>query len=81
MERDRQKLKMATKHWNAGEAGCGSLAVGLKREIDKLEIGDRLQVVACSAGAPADVPAWCRIVGHSLEVAEHPYYILRKVNH
>jgi tRNA 2-thiouridine synthesizing protein A len=72
---------MATKHWNAGEAGCGFLAVGLKREIDKLEAGERLQVTAHNAGAPADVPAWCRIAGHALELAEHPFYVLRKEDH
>jgi len=69
---------MKTIHWDAGEAGCGSLAMGLKSESDKLEASDRLQVIAFSAGAPADIPAWCRITGHTLETAEHPVYVLRK---
>ena len=72
---------METKHWNAGEAGCGSLIVGLKRQLDGLEPGDLLRVIAKSSGAPSDLPSWCRVTGHVLIEADHPVYVLKKKDH
>ena len=69
---------MTTKYWNAQDAGCGSLIVGLKRQIGQLEAGDLLHITAHNEGAPADLPAWCRVTGHALVTAEHPVYVLRK---
>jgi tRNA 2-thiouridine synthesizing protein A len=69
---------MQIKHWNAGEAGCGSLVAGLKRQLDTIDAGQLLRVTANSAGAPADLPAWCRVTGHALVEANHPVYLLRK---
>ncbi len=66
------------RYWEAGETGCGALIVGLKREIEKIEPGELLQVKALDAGAPVDLPAWCRMTGHTLVVAKHPTYALRK---
>ena len=69
---------MQTTYWNAGDAGCGSLIAGLKRQLDGLRAGQLLEVTAKSAGAPADLPAWCRVTGHTLVEANHPVYVLRK---
>jgi tRNA 2-thiouridine synthesizing protein A len=69
---------MQMNYWNAGDAGCGSLIVGLKRQLDGLGAGELLEVTANSAGAPADLPAWCRVTGHLLVEAKHPVYVLRK---
>ena len=69
---------MEVKLWNAGDAGCGSLIVGLKRQLERIEPGQLLRVTANSAGAPADVPAWCRVTGHTLVEADHPTYVLRR---
>jgi len=69
---------MEMKYWNAGEAGCGFLIVGLKRQLDRLGAGRLLRITANSAGAPADLPAWCRVTGHALVEADHPIYLLRK---
>ena len=65
------------RHWEAGETGCGGLIVGLKREIGKIQAGELLQVTALDAGASADLPAWCRMTGHTLVAANHPTYILK----
>lgn len=70
-------LEIASK-WEAGETGCGVLIVGLKREIRRIQAGELLQVTALDAGAAADIPAWCRLTGHTLTVAEHPIYVLKK---
>ena len=69
---------METKHWDAGDAGCGSLIVGLKRQLDTVGAGRLLRITATSAGAPADLPAWCRVTGHTLIEARHPDYVIRK---
>ena len=66
------------KRWNAGETGCGRLVVELSRVLAALDPGDLLDVTALDAGAPADLPAWCRMTGHYLVSAEHPTYIIRK---
>ncbi len=67
-----------SRYWEAGETGCGALIVGLKREIEKIAPGGRLQVTSLDAGASSDLPAWCRMTGHTLVAAKHPTYVLRK---
>jgi tRNA 2-thiouridine synthesizing protein A len=74
---DRQSFEI-TRFWHAGETGCGVLIVGLKREIEQLKADELLQVTALDAGAPSDLPAWCRMTGHMLVVANHPTYVLRR---
>lgn len=64
--------------WAAGETGCGVLIVGLKREIHRIQAGELLRVTALDAGAAADIPAWCRLTGHTLVAADHPTYVLKK---
>ena len=70
-------LKIA-KHWRAGETGCGSLIMGLRKQLDQIRSGELLRVTALSAGARVDLPAWCRVTGHALISADHPVYVLRK---
>jgi tRNA 2-thiouridine synthesizing protein A len=64
--------------WDAGSAACAQLIIGLHRQVAPLCNGDALAVIAPDAGAPADLPAWCRMTGHVLLAAEHPNYIIQK---
>ena len=64
--------------WDAGEMGCGQLVFELRRRMNELETGDTLEVIAQSPGAPADLPAWCRMTGHTLVSADHPVYVIRR---
>ena len=66
--------------WDAGETGCGQLAVGLRDQVQPMRCGALLEVIARNGGAPADVPAWCRMTGHTLISAMHPIYVIRKNN-
>ena len=66
------------RRWEAGQSGCGVLIVGLKRELHRIQAGELLQVTALDAGASADLPAWCRLTGHTLVAADHPTYVLKK---
>ena len=64
--------------WDAGETGCGQLIVGLRRQLEPLDIGASLEIIARDAGAPVDLPAWCRMTGYTLVFAAHPVYVIQK---
>ena len=51
--------------WNAGEMSCGDLVLELRRRVREAP-GRVIKVIALDAGAPADLPAWCRMTGHAL---------------
>jgi tRNA 2-thiouridine synthesizing protein A len=44
----------------------------------ELKVGDKLEVVAQSPGAPIDLPAWCRMTGHTLVSADHRVYVIQR---
>ena len=58
--------------------GCGQLVFELRRRMNELQPGDTLELTAQSPGAPTDLPAWCRMTGHALVLAEHPVYVIRR---
>ncbi len=62
--------------WDAGGMGCGELVLALRMRLKGMP-GQLLQLVATDAGAPEDLPAWCRMTGHTLERAEPPLYWIR----
>jgi len=65
--------------WNAGDMGCGDLVLELRLRLQALRPGEIMQLCARDPGAPEDLPAWCRLTGHTLLRAEHPdYWIKRK---
>src|SRR5262245_54281363 len=68
----------ADEEWDAGDMACGELVLELRMRIGRLRAGQVLKVVARDAGAPADMPAWCGLTGHTLVSHEHPAYFIRK---
>ena len=66
------------KSWDAGETGCGQLVVELHQRMSRMRPGDRLEIIARDMGAPVDLPAWCRMTGHTLVSAEHPVYVIER---
>jgi tRNA 2-thiouridine synthesizing protein A len=70
--------RIMNERWDAGELGCGQLIFQLHLRLDRLEPGETIEVVARDAGAPVDLPAWCRTSGHTLVSAEHPVYVIRR---
>jgi tRNA 2-thiouridine synthesizing protein A len=64
--------------WNAGDLGCGELVIELRARMAALAPGQALRLVALDPGAPADVPAWCRLTDHELVLARHPVYLIRR---
>ncbi len=75
---DAGKAHKCSRHWDAGDIGCGRLITELKRELGLVEPGGLLRVTAHNGGAPVDIPAWCRMTGHTLVSSNHPHYVLRK---
>jgi tRNA 2-thiouridine synthesizing protein A len=64
--------------WDAGEMGCGELLLALRHRLRAMP-GRVLKLVATDAGAPEDIPAYCRVTGHELQRAEgHVYWIRAK---
>jgi tRNA 2-thiouridine synthesizing protein A len=69
------------KEWDAGEKGCGEIVMELRIVMLSLAPGAVLKLTARDAGAPEDLPAWCRMTGHVLLKVEHPeYWIQRREN-
>lgn len=66
------------KQWDAGEMGCGQLAVELRRRIDEMSPGDTLEIISRDPGAPSDLPAWCRMTGNELVSADPPIYVIKR---
>jgi tRNA 2-thiouridine synthesizing protein A len=65
--------------WDAGEQGCGELALELRMRLEKLRPGQVFHLIARDLGVPEDLPAWCRLTGHRLLEAQPPdYWIERK---
>lgn len=52
--------------FDMGDEGCGEMAMSLRKEMLALTAGDEVRVLSRDAGAPEDVPAWCRLTGHTL---------------
>lgn len=64
--------------WDAGAMGCGELVLELRGRLNALAPGAVLQLNALDPGAVEDIPAWCRLTGHTLLAADHPVYYLRR---
>jgi tRNA 2-thiouridine synthesizing protein A len=59
--------------------GCGDLVLELRLRLQAMQPGQLMKLCARDPGAPQDLPAWCRLTGHTLLRAEHPtYWIKRK---
>ena len=66
--------------WNAGDRSCGDLVLELRQRVRQAP-GKVFKVTALDAGAPSDLPAWCRMTGNALlahEVATQAYWIRAK---
>ena len=51
--------------WDAGDLGCGDLVLALRLRV-RADPGKVFKITALDAGAPADIPAWCRMTGNTL---------------
>ncbi len=72
------RRRPADLEWDAGDTACGDLVLQLKMRLSAMRPGEILKLTARDPGAPADLPAWCRLTGHRLLRAEHPDYWLER---
>lgn len=66
--------------WDAGDLACGELVLELRLRMRQLASGKVLRLIARDPGAPADIPAWCRMTRHTLlqiDPAAQTYFIQR----
>ena len=68
--------------YDFGDMSCGDLLIALLQAMRPLPAGSLVEVRALDPGAPVDIPAWCRMVGHALLVRaggpDKTYYLIRK---
>lgn len=58
------------------DRGCGDFLLEVKRLFDSLAPSTRIMLVSHDAGAPREIPTWCRLVGHTLHETRPPYYLI-----
>jgi len=63
---------------DVGDKGCGEIVMELRIVMQPLAPGQVLKLTARDAGAPEDLPSWCRMTGHTLLAANHPEYWIQK---
>ena len=72
------------RHWRFDEIydsldrGCGDFIIELRRVMRELAPGSILMIASRDAGAPVEIPAWCRLTGHTLLDSAPPFYLVRK---
>jgi tRNA 2-thiouridine synthesizing protein A len=72
------------RHWDFDEVydsfdrGCGDFIIDLKAVMADLATGAVVMIASRDAGAPVEIPAWCRLTGHRLLDAKPPYFLVRK---
>jgi len=49
-----------------------------KGRLDRMLPRQVIKVIALDPGAPADMPAWYRLTGHTLRHEEHPVYLIER---
>lgn len=64
--------------FDAGPMGCGEIVLELRFLLAPMAPGARLRVIATDAGVREDLPAWCRMTGHTLLSAQPPTYVLQR---
>ena len=68
----------AIAEWDAGHLGCGELVVELRFRLDTMKPGQIMKLIARDPGAPADIPAWCRMTGNPLVGGQPPVYLIQR---
>lgn len=60
------------------DRGCGDFIMDLREVMAGLAPNTSILVASRDAGAPVEIPAWCRLTGHVLVEAVPPFFLIRK---
>ncbi len=65
--------------YDAGDQGCaGGPLEEIARMLRRLQSGQTLEVRATDPGVAVDLPAWCRMTGHTLVDQRADRYLIRR---
>ena len=68
--------------YDAGPTGCGELIMNLFMSMKRMSSKQIIEVVSYDLGAREDIPAWCRLQGHTLlerrDVDKTNHYYIQK---
>jgi tRNA 2-thiouridine synthesizing protein A len=68
--------------YDAGPTGCGELIMNLFVTMKKMSTQQIIEVASYDPGAREDIPAWCRLQGHTLierkDDGKTSYYYIKK---
>lgn len=67
---------------NARRLLCPLPVIRTQDKVKQLQTGDQLEVICTDPGVMQDIPAWCRINGHtvlSTQQSDHDYIITLQV--
>ncbi|MBI3864256.1 MAG: sulfurtransferase TusA family protein [Planctomycetia bacterium] len=64
--------------WDAGMMGCGELILELRMRLNRLPPGATFKLIARDPGVAEDLPAWCRMTGHRLQVVAPPEFLIER---
>ena len=77
-----QKSFEADVVYDAGPTGCGELIMNLFMKMKKMDKDQVIEVKSYDPGAREDIPAWCRLQGHTLlkrlDQGKNSVYYIRK---
>jgi len=68
---------------NARRLLCPMPVIRTQDAVKKLKTGDMLEIIGTDSGILQDIPAWCRINGHSVLdtfINEFEYHVVLQVN-
>lgn len=75
---DRSPAPRHDTEWDAKDLACGDLALDLRIRMQGLRPGQVLLLRALDPGGEQDIPAWCRLTGHTLRAAAPPQYWIER---
>jgi tRNA 2-thiouridine synthesizing protein A len=65
--------------FDAGDQGCGEGPLDkIAATLRKMDSGQTLEVCATDPSVAVDLPAWCRMVGHTLVEQQSDRYLIKR---
>lgn len=68
--------------YDGGPTGCGELIMNVFLTMKEMGSGEILEVISYDIGAREDLPAWCRLQGHTLlqrkDIGKKSHYFIQK---
>jgi tRNA 2-thiouridine synthesizing protein A len=75
-------MSAANSGLDLAELGCGDLVIALMKAMKTISPGQTIRITAHDKGAAQDIPAWCRMTGHTLvegpSGTDGSVYVIRK---